>query len=314
MYIPLTKEGLVSRLLVVGQREKWNEGTIWAQARKPRYREIKILKKTCERSILVNGTVEEKPKIRIIHEPSFWLKMMQRYILTMILEPAVDTLPSCVHGCVPGRSTLSNAEPHVGARSKIHMDLRDFFPSVGVRRVYVLFHKIFKYETTLAWLLANLCCYQDHLPQGAPTSPMLANMVAVPMDWALLRLCRVTGATYTRYVDDLTFSFRRWVSRTYRNRFIASVERIAKKYGFTVNEEKTGAVTRKRRMSVTGIVVNDKLSTPWEFRHNLRAALHNLRREIPTADTESTAQGKLSYVRMVSPQQAQSVLGKASAR
>ena len=313
MYIPLTVDGLISRLLVVGQREKWTTGTIWAQARKPRYREIRILKKSSSRNILV-GDAAGKPRVRILREPSFWLKKIQHYILSMVLDPAADTLMGCARGCVPGHSTVTNARPHVGARVKIHMDLKDFFPSVGVRRVYALFHKAFKYDVRLSWLLANLCCYQDSLPQGAPTSPMLANMVATPMDWGLSRLCRFAGATYTRYVDDLTFSFKRWVSREYRNGFIAKVTAIAERNGFMVNTEKTSAVTRRRRMSVTGIVVNDKLSTPRDFRANLRAAIHNMEKGIPSADSESAVRGKLSYIRMVSPQQAQSVLGKIAAQ
>jgi hypothetical protein len=314
MFIPLTVDALIARLLVVGQREKWTEKTIWAQARRPRYKEIRIQKRSSERNILAGGDSEVEPKIRIIHEPSFWLKKIQRYILNMVLEPATDMLMDCVCGCVQGHSIVTNARPHVGARVRIHMDLKDFFPSVSVQRVYTLFYKVFKYETGLAWLLANLCCYLDRLPQGAPTSPMLANMVATPLDWGLTRICRNAGAVYTRYVDDLTFSFRNWVPREFRNEFIRRATRIVGVNGFKVNAEKTGVATQKRRMSVTGVVVNSGLSTPREFRRNLRAAIFNQEAGIPSVDSAEVVRGKLCYVRMVSPRQAISTLGKTTVR
>jgi len=313
MFIPLTAKSFLARLEVVGSSEKWGAKAVGYLAKRPRYRKIEILKKASERSILVGGA-EGAPKIRVLHEPCYKLKRIQEYILRMILEPALDMLrPSC-HGCVPGRSTISNARPHVGARLKIHMDLKDFFPSISVRRVYGLFHGAFRYEARLSWLLANLCCFKDCLPQGAPTSPMIANFVATPMDWNLERLLSSMGGYYTRYVDDLTFSFRRWMPPAARNRLIGTVTEIAKRCGFTVNHEKTGVSTRKRRMSVTGIVVNDKVSVPREFRANLRAAIHHREAGDLIKDSPSVIEGRLAYINMVAPEQKRAVLGRAASK
>lgn len=319
MFIPLSAKQLVARLVVMGQSDpvisqgKWTNAHVWYLAKHPKYTEIRIQKRAADRNILVgDGTCT--PKVRIIHAPCYRLKRIQSYILSMVLEPAIDTLKGCAHGCVPGRSTVTNAAPHVGARFKIHMDLKDFFPSISVRRVYGLFHGAFKYGIQLSWLLANLCCHDGKLPQGAPTSPMIANMIATPMDWHLCRLLAAMHGYYTRYVDDLTFSFHRWMPREARDRFIRTVAEIVERNGFKVNSDKTGVASRKHRMSVTGIVINDKLSVPREFRANLRAAIHNRSRGIATEDTVDVIGGKLSYVNMVSPGQAKSVSGHAAER
>lgn len=293
MFLPFTRGRFLKDVTFGG---RVTEQTVFYLAHHPKYRQFEIEK---NRNLLIGGI----PRMRTILEPLPSLKYIQERILNLILNPATDCLPECVHGCVPRRSVLTNAQGHVGSRLKIHMDVRDFFPTITAQRVYGVFRKIFGYEIDLAWLLTNLCCYQGHLPQGAPTSPMLANFVAGAMDRSLSRFIDAMRGFYTRYVDDLTFSFGRWMRPEDAEKFTDTVTEIVKRQGFTINEKKTSVVSRKRRMVVTGVIVNDRPSIPKEYRRNLRAALHQRKLGAALADPAEVIQGRLAYVRMVNPVQ-----------
>lgn len=295
MFLPLDVERFEGQFLTAHQT--WKRSDIWYHAKYPRYIHHEIEKKRPKKSILIEGA-DDPPvtKMRLISEPCPGLKVLHRYILRMILNPAKDCLMPCAHGCVEGRSTVTNATPHVGARLKIHMDLKDFFPTITTPRIYGLYHTTFGYGTKLAWLLSNLSACNGSLPQGAATSPMIANLIATPMDRRIVWLANAMGAYYTRYVDDLTFSFRRYVSGSSVARFVDAIRKIVAKQGFRVNEEKTSVVTRKGRMVVTGVVVNSKASIPIWFRRNLRAAIHQLKR---FGGDESEILGRLAYVQGV---------------
>lgn len=306
----MTVDKFVERILAI--KTDWDAGVVWYWAHHPKYMTHEIPKKECRKSIVVDDEDGQpqaaQPKMRLISEPCPSLKFIQNWLLEHVLNPACASLLPCVHGCVPGRSTVTNAKPHVGCLWKIHMDLRDFFPTVVVPRVYGLYRKIFKYDSKLAWMLANLACKDGKLPQGAPTSPAIANLIAGAMDRDLLRLISAMGGYYTRYVDDLTFSFRRPMSDKNKQRFIGSVTEIAVRHGFSVNTDKTSIVTRRSRMVVTGVVVNTKTSIPKQFRSNLRAAIHQRRLEIPMADSQEIVDGRLSYIKMVCPTQAATIV------
>ncbi|NIQ78335.1 MAG: hypothetical protein GTN93_09625 [Anaerolineae bacterium] len=300
MFLPLTTDEFLDRILVV--KNQWKRSTIYYHAKVQHYKKH-VREKKPVKNILVMGDAPV-PKLREINEPCPALKWIQGYILRMVLDPATDQLMKCAHGCVPGRSTVTNAAPHVKSRWKIHMDLKDFFPTVTVQRVYGLFHKVFKYGPDLSWLLANLTQYEGKLPQGAPTSPAIANHVATPMDRHLVKLISKMGGYYTRYVDDLTFSFPRQMSDKNKTRFIKTVREIVERNGFVVNEDKTSIIGRGSKMTVTGIVVNAKTSTPRWFRRNIRAALHQRALGVPSADNDHVIGGKIAYVNMVCPEQA----------
>jgi len=305
MFIPITLAGFLERVRVLG--DGWTESVVWYLAKHPPYAMHTIEKKPLRKSILIDGDAEPEKKLRVIHEPCPALKRIQWWILHYLLTPASKRLLPCAHGCVEGRSTLTNAAPHVGASWKAHMDVKDFFPSITTPRVYGLFKKVFGYDKRLSWLLAHLTTYEGRLPQGAPTSPMIANFIATPMDHEVVRLLGAMGGFYTRYVDDLTFSFRRRMSEKSQDRFLSTIKRIAKRHGFRINDEKTSVVSRKRRMVVTGVVVNSTPSIPKQFRANLRAAIHHRKLEIAGSDSEEVIRGKLAYVKMVNPKQAESI-------
>jgi hypothetical protein len=311
MFVPLTLDKFISEF--VSSHPTWEPSHLWFHAHHPRYIKHEIPKKAqpaSRRNILIGGDgvlqAPEAPKMRQIHEPCPGLKVIHEYILHMILNPAVDCLLKCAHGCVPGKSTTTNALPHVGCNLKIHMDLKDFFPTVTTRRIYGLFLKTFRYDADLSWLLAHLCSYEGSLPQGAATSPMIANLIATQMDRRISWMAGVTGCYYTRYVDDLTFGFRRWPVHGEIPRFIRSIRKVVRSQGFEVNEDKTSVVSRKGRMVVTGVVVNSKTSIPIWFRRNLRAAIHQL--TTGYGEDKSVVLGKLAYIRGVCPVQYESLM------
>ena len=184
---------------------------------------------------------------RRISAPRHALKTIQQTLLREILTKL--PLHDACHGFVPGRSTVTNAEPHQGARVVIKMDLIDFFPSVHYRRVMGLFEH-YGYSYQVAGVLAGLTTHRPVLddgvvawpgvlPQGAPTSPAIANLVCRRLDMRLQGLADKAGARYTRYADDLTFSFHDGSeSQCDIGRFCWWVDQICQQEGFAENSGK----------------------------------------------------------------------------
>ena len=148
---------------------------------------------------------------RLIEAPDYMLKNMQRWIYINILCKDVS-IKDCVHGFIPAfknrdrvRGILTNAAPHAGHDWLINIDLKDFFHTVYLDRVNNYFHFL-GYDEEVVKTLTALCTYKSRLPQGAPTSPMLSNIIASKMDEKMLEYCTKRGIIYTRYADDLTFS------------------------------------------------------------------------------------------------------------
>jgi RNA-directed DNA polymerase len=242
---------------------------------------------------------------RLILAPKPTLKTVQRWILDRILVHV--PLPDPVHGFRTGRSTRTNAEPHCGKEVVIRFDLKDFFHTVTYRRIRGLFRSL-GYSTEVSVLLGLLTTfrpdaypyeYMRHvphliwlrsmsaeqrtyrgypttppfLPQGAPTSPALANLVARGLDHRLAGLARRFEATYTRYADDLTFSGDRVLRRDIA-RFVPLVNRIARDEGFFVATRKQRIRRKGSRQSVTGVVVNQHPNLPRDIYRHLRVLVH----------------------------------------
>ncbi len=233
---------------------------------------------------------------RLIESPKPMLKAIQRRILRGILDkvPVHDS----AHGFVIGRSCLTSAQLHAGEALVVALDLKDFFLRTPLRRVHGLFRSL-GYPWFVARLLTGLCSTatphsvfmalpQDqrhdwltrkihespHLPQGAPTSPSLANFAAWHLDVRLHGLARSFDANYTRYADDLAFSG----DGTFAQRtctFLSAVEDIARDEGYALNKRKTRVMRRGGRQRVTGLVVNDHLNLPRPDYDRLKATLHN---------------------------------------
>jgi hypothetical protein len=259
---------------------------------------------------------------RVICAPKKQLRWVQRQILDQILAK-VPPHPAA-HGFVAGRSTVTNAEKHRGAKLLLKFDLTDFFPTIHYHRVVGLFTSLGYYvgdcrfgtaddARRVAPTLARLCCYAPDpqvwdgvtLPQGAPTSPAISNLVCRRLDARLEGLARANQGVYTRYADDLTFSFAQETPDL--GRFRWWVDQVCHQEGFFVNQAKFRVIRASQRQLVTGIVVNDVLHIPREERRRFRALLHNCRRHGLASqargrdDLAAYLRGFASYVHMVDP-------------
>ncbi len=269
--------------------------------------------------------------IRLIESPKERLKEMQRQILARILRGI--PLHSAAHGFVKRRSILTYAVPHTGQHTILRMDLRDFFPSIPGARVQALFRTA-GYPEAVADLLGGICTnavprrvWRDcgsalsmaqlseardlyarrHLPQGAPTSPALANVCAYRMDCRLDGLAQAAKARYSRYADDLAFSGGEVFSRNCE-RFLLRAAAIVQEEGFAVNHRKTRLMRRSQRQALAGLVLNSRLNVLREDFDQLKAILTNCARHgavsqnrLGQADFRSHLGGRVSFVEMVNP-------------
>lgn len=220
---------------------------------------------------------------RTIFAPFRPLKVIQQ-CLNLVLQ-CVFTPHKAATGFVPGKSIVDNARPHVGKHYVYNLDLKDFFPSVDFHRVKACL-KLPPFNLTgerepLAFLIANLCCVRHpddpkraFLPQGAPTSPILTNVICQQLDRRLKGLAKRFRITYTRYADDLTFSS---FINVYQpdSEFCRELQRIITEQRFVVNPGKTRLQRPGYRQAVTGLVVNERVNVPRRFWRDIRALLHN---------------------------------------
>lgn len=267
---------------------------------------------------------------REISAPQPRLAAAQDWILANVLAKVPVEPPA--HGFVAGRSTVTNAVPHVRRAVVVNVDLKDFFPTVTFPRVKGVFQSL-GYSPAVATLLALLATeaprrtveYEGRayhvaigpraLPQGASTSPALSNLVVRKLDRRLAGLAPKLGWTYTRYADDLTFSGDTLTPKGEKNPksvawLLARVRHIVEAEGFAVNEKKLRVLRRSAPQTVTGIVVNEKPSAPRSERRRLRAILHRARLEglekqnrAGHPNFAAWLRGHVAYVSMVNPDQ-----------
>jgi hypothetical protein len=253
---------------------------------------------------------------RAIWAPLPTLKAAQRWILRNVVE----RLPvhGSAHGFLPGRSIVSNAAIHAGASVVVKMDVKDFFPTVTLRRVRGVFRRA-GYREQVATLLALVCTESpreivEHggttyfvalgprcLPQGAPTSPGLTNVLCHRLDRRLTGLANRLGWRYTRYADDLTFSLPSDHQGEVKvGAVLGLVRRVVEAEG--IRPDKTRLHRSGGRQSVTGLVVNGggEPRTPRQLRRRVRAAVHNLSKGKPTPDgwTPAQLEGYAAYITM----------------
>ena len=207
-----------------------------------------------------------------------------------------------------GSSTLRNAKHHVGKQVVLKLDILHFFDSI---RYSTVKDKVFPeeiYAEPLRILLSMLCYHKDALPQGAPSSPAITNIILYEFDELIGQWCRERGIAYTRYCDDMTFS-----GDFDSTEVIRFVRLELKKLGFLLNEQKTRIQRPSQQQTVTGIVVNEKLSIPADYRRKLRQELYYCRKfgiqehlqkiglEIPENTCRMQLLGKVNYVLQVHP-------------
>ena len=203
---------------------------------------------------------------RMISAPDKDLQAIQSTIYSRILSSVTIVHPAAV-GFRCGRSVVDNAAPHLGKRYVLKMDIHDFFGSIRSPRVRQTFKKI-GYPENVSKVLGALCCLHRHLPQGAPTSPALSNIVGYEMDRKLAALAAEYGLTYTRYADDLTFSGDVFP----KEQIFPQVKRIIRDEKFEPNHKKTHFMNQSSRKIITGVSVASgvKLTIPKSKKREIR--------------------------------------------
>jgi hypothetical protein len=235
---------------------------------------------------------------RRIDTPRVFLKVVQWWILDRVVTPYSEAnLPDPVCAFRPGRSIRDAALPHVGARFVVRFDLSDFFGHVSATMVESVYRQI-GYTAGSCLLLTGLTTLAGALPQGAPTSPALANVAFSPCDSRLLRIALRYGMAYTRYADDLFFSGHELPSR----RLLTHIAEAIGRHSFRVNKTKTRVMGPNERRAITGLVVSDRAQPPRKLRRALRARFHQAGR-YPDKFVESAPSllGWASYISMFDP-------------
>lgn len=199
------------------------------------YREIDIPKKS--------GGIRE------IEIPAMSLKIIQKWILNNILYKV--PVSQFAMGFCKKKSIVTNANVHLNNKCIVSIDLENFFPSISFKQIFRIFY-YYGYTTELSNLFARLCTYRGQLPQGAPTSPYLSNIVCLKLDKRLSGLAKKYDASYTRYADDITFSSQNDIKN-----IVNMADKIICDEGFRVNKNKTRVVYSHQRQEVTGLIVNN---------------------------------------------------------
>lgn len=222
---------------------------------------------------------------RNISAPATPLKLIQRSLNTILAT--VYSPRRSVNGFVEDRTIVTNAQFHVGSKWILTVDIEDFFPSINFGRVRGLFLKPpYNRPPAVATVLAQICCHNNSLPQGAPSSPIVSNMICARLDRELQILAKSLGCRYSRYADDLTFS-------TSRSRFPTGLaetlltgtgikidvgeplRKIIESNGFRLNNKKVRLQRFSQRQAVTGLTTNEFPNVARKFIRQIRAALHN---------------------------------------
>lgn len=188
---------------------------------------------------------------RVIANPSRALKGIQGWILRNILDKLASSEFSM--GFESGASILDNALPHTGSTFILSIDLEEFFPSITGEKVFGVFLSI-GYSRSVSHILTNLCLFEGRLPQGAPTSPKLANLVCSRLDSRINGYAGPKGIVYTRYADDITLSGQS-LKKLYKA--YSFIPFILKDEGFSLNTKKTVFSGTRRKKSVTGLIISD---------------------------------------------------------
>jgi RNA-directed DNA polymerase len=239
---------------------------------------------------------------RMICAPRVFLKTIQRFILRSILE--TQPIPPYVTGFVSGNGIVTNGRIHRGARFILNVDIMDFFDSVHEQNVRQIFGDL-GFGEHVAKTLAQLCTYQDSLPQGAPSSPYLANLAFSPADSEILDVCSTRGLTYSRYADDLTFSAPQKIPRG----FIPFLELVLRRYGFKLNPRKTRFSGPGQAKYVTGLVINEKVHPSRDIRRRLRSMFHRAATDpARITPTRESLMGWASFVNSYDPDLGRSYL------
>ena len=265
-------------LNILGEFYPWKLSDITLESH--RYRKIQIPKKSGGK--------------RELHIPDKTLSFIQ-YCISILLSYYYKPNKNCF-GYVPGKSIKDNASKHVGKDVIVNIDLKDFFGSIDAYKIQDRLTRYpFSFSKEVAELISQIVttkteeeCFnpigeivnRTFLPQGSPCSPIISNIVADSLDFRLSRLSQKYGFTYSRYVDDLTFSFNKnlipeWFGYDYDYGFKLLIYDIIQEEGFEINRRKTRISYKNQKHEVTGLTVNKKVNIKRSYIKKLRTILHN---------------------------------------
>jgi hypothetical protein len=206
-------------------------------------------------------------KYRTIYNPNPTLKHIQRQILNNILNnKSISKYAKAYH---KGMTLVDNALPHVNKKIILKLDIKDFFNNISFNNVYNSCFSIEYFPKSIGMLLTYLCTYNDYIPQGAPTSSYISNLVMKEFDNEIGAWCENDNISYTRYSDDMTFSgdFNPKI-------VITRVRKRLNKLGLQLNDQKTNVISKSNSQNVTGIVVNEKIQINSKYRSEIRKEVY----------------------------------------
>ena len=217
-------------------------------ANSPRYQQFYVTKS--------NG------KQRLIENPNDPLKKLQQKLAFFLSAVYFERRPDCAHGFIKaaadepkGRGIYSNALEHAGSKWVFSLDLRDFFHSISRNQIRMFFRQFpMRFSKNAAHTLAGICTYQGRLPMGAPTSPILSNLVCIKLDKKLMALAADHKWIYTRYADDLTFSGK----KPFKKKHIQAIRNSIREAGFIINEDKVQKWKKGELTEITGLILKNK--------------------------------------------------------
>ena len=218
---------------------------------------------------------------RQIDAPNQSLKKIQKQLNRSLQGIYLCMKPKHVHGFVihprgekKAANIVENALPHIQKKYLLNIDLENFFPSIKAKRIQELFkNELFDFNENTINVLTLLTTIDGYLPQGAPTSPVLSNLICLNLDLELADWCANNEITYTRYADDLTFSS----NNIFNSELILAIRSVIVQNKFAVNENKFRKRAQNKKQTVTGLVVNDKVNIDRKLMKKVRAMLHDLK-------------------------------------
>lgn len=267
---------------------------------------------------------------RHIAAPKTHLKAAQRQILEHILQKV--EVSDLAHGFIKSRSVLTSAKTHgTSPDLLINIDLENFFPTITFERVRGLYQS-FGYSGYIASLLAMICTYCERmpleikgeikyiktsdriLPQGSPASPMITNIICRNIDKRINGLCEKLGVTYTRYADDMSFSYTGNTDEFAIGSFLKSINKIIEAEGFHMKKEKTHILRKNNRQYITGIVINnEEIGVPKKWVKILKASIYNAQKLKASGGSVSNKtiyeiSGKIAWLKSVNAERYQRVI------
>lgn len=219
--------------------------------------------------------------VRSIDAPIVELKVIQRALVNALYEHINKkrmTKSKVAHAFEKEKSIITNAKIHRNKRIVLNIDLENFFESIHFGRVRGFFNKNknFLLPLDIATIIAQIACYRGKLPQGAPTSPIISNLICETLDHRLIKLAKKYRLDYTRYADDLTFSTNDKKFFDSLEQFYQEISSELKRAGFHINEKKTRLQLRDSKQIVTGLIVNKKINVDRNYYKKTRAMAHQL--------------------------------------